>query len=66
MVRVVIMMIWVVPKITIIFANSDQELPFVTQLVMGLSNFTSDYGIYVFVILVFIIIAFKKFLQNSD
>ena len=66
MVRVVIMMIWVVPKITIIFANSDQELPLVTQLVMGLSNFTSDYGIYVFVILVFIIIAFKKFLQNSD
>ena len=66
LVVVVIMMIWVVPKITIIFANSDQELPLVTQLVMGLSNFTSDYGIYVFIILVFIIIAIKKFLQNSD
>ena len=66
LVVVVIMMIWVVPKITIIFANSDQELPLVTQLVMGLSDFTSDYGIYVFVILVFIIIAIKKFLQNSD
>ena len=66
LVVVVIMMIWVVPKITIIFANSDRELPLVTQLVMGLSNFTSDYGIYVFVILLSIIIAVKKVLRNSD
>ena len=63
---VVIMMIWVVPKITIIFANSDRELPLVTQLVMGLSNFTTDYGIYVLGIFFFVFLSLKKLLQNAD
>ncbi|MAJ87491.1 MAG: general secretion pathway protein GspF, partial [Cellvibrionales bacterium TMED148] len=63
---VVIMMIWVVPKITIIFANSDRELPLVTQLVMGLSNFTTEYGIYVLVIFFSVLLFFKKLLQNVD
>ena len=64
LVVVVIMMIWVVPKITIIFANSDRELPLVTQLVMGLSNFTTEYGIYVLVIFFSVLLFFKKLLPS--
>ena len=63
---IVIMMIWVVPKITIIFASSDRELPLVTKLVMGLSNFTTEYGIFVLMIFLSIMVAVKRLLRNMD
>jgi len=43
---VAIMMVWVVPKITAIFDSSNRELPFITQVVIGLSEFTQQYGLY--------------------
>ena len=63
---IVIMMIWVVPKITIIFASSDRELPLVTKLVMGLSSFTTEYGIFVLMIFLSIMVAVKRLLRNMD
>ena len=63
---IVIMMIWVVPKITIIFASSDRELPLVTKLVMGLSNFTTEYGIFVLIIFLSIMVIVKRLLRNID
>lgn len=57
---IVVMMVWVVPKITVIFASSKRELPFITKIIIGLSDFTQTYGIWV---LIFFILAFFSFHQ---
>ena len=44
---VAIMMVWVVPKITAIFASSNRELPLVTRIVINVSEFTQNYGLFV-------------------
>lgn len=49
---VAIMMIWVVPKITAIFVSSNRELPLITRIVIGLSDFTQHYGIYLLLVLI--------------
>ena len=49
---VAIMMIWVVPKITAIFVSSNRELPLITRIVIGLSDFTQQYGIYLLLVLI--------------
>ena len=49
---VAIMMVWVVPKITAIFVSSNRELPLITRIVIGLSDFTQHYGIYLLLVLI--------------
>jgi len=46
---VAIMMVWVVPKITAIFASSNRELPLVTRAVINVSEFTQNYGLFVLI-----------------
>ena len=41
-VMVSVMMVWVVPKITAVFASSNRELPWITEVVVGISNFTQS------------------------
>ena len=61
-----IMMVWVVPKITAIFISSKRELPFMTRVVMGLSDFVQDYGIYLLAFVVLSFLAFKQWLRDAD
>lgn len=50
---VMIMMLTVViPKIGTILADSGQELPFITKVVLGISYFFTDYGIFLLVALI--------------
>jgi len=46
MIVVSIMMVWVVPKITVVFAHSGRQLPLITRFVVGLSEFLQRYGLY--------------------
>lgn len=48
----VLMLTVVIPKIGKIIADSGQELPFVTKIVLGLSNFFIDYGAFLFAALI--------------
>ncbi|MDE0840568.1 MAG: type II secretion system F family protein [Porticoccaceae bacterium] len=61
-----IMMIWVVPKITAIFISSKRELPLMTRIVMGLSDFTQNYGIYLLSFALLAFLAFKQLLRDAD
>lgn len=56
---------FVVPKIIIVFSNSGQSLPAITQVLIGLSNFCKSYGILALVIITILIFAFKKSLANK-
>ncbi len=57
------MMVGVVPKIVEQFQSFDAELPFVTKIVIGVSNFLANYGLFVLAGLVFGGIAFWRALK---
>ena len=64
-VMVSVMMVWVVPKITAVFASSNRELPWITEVVVGISNFTQSYGLYVLVFVVIASLAFRQAMKNT-
>ncbi len=39
-----LMLVYVVPQVTPVFVDSGVELPFLTQVLMGVSDFSRDYG----------------------
>lgn len=47
-----LMLALVIPKITAVLVDSGQEIPFYTAVVIGLSNFVVQYGIFLFIGLV--------------
>lgn len=48
----VLMLVFVIPKIGTILSDSGQELPFITSVVLGLSAFFVDYGIFLLIALI--------------
>ena len=55
-----LMLTMVIPKIAQILIDSGQELPFVTKLVVGFSNFLSNYGVFFIAsIVIFGFLAFR-------
>ena len=51
---------FVVPKIIDVFTNSGQSLPIMTNLLIALSDFIKAYGLYLSIVIMMAIIAFKK------
>jgi len=59
----ILMLTLVIPKISQILIDSGQEIPFYTQIVIGISSFFVNYGIYLLIatiIGVFFLLRFKK------
>lgn len=59
----VLMLTLVIPKISQILIDSGQEVPVYTQIVIGLSNFFVNYGIYLLIAIiigVFLLFKFQK------
>ncbi|MDX2321773.1 MAG: type II secretion system inner membrane protein GspF [Moritella sp.] len=52
----------VVPKVVGQFEHMGQELPQITQILIGLSDFVSNYGLYVVAMIVLAIIVMKRLL----
>ncbi|MGB1327581.1 MAG: type II secretion system F family protein [Porticoccaceae bacterium] len=50
MLVVAMMMVWVVPKITAIFISSNRELPTITKIIIAISDFTQQYGLFILLI----------------
>ena len=61
-----IMMVWVVPKITAIFMSSKRELPLVTRVIVGLSEFTQAYGLFVLAAVVALAFAFRQAMKDPQ
>jgi len=57
---------FVVPKITEIFEDTGQELPPITQFVLGLSDFLTSHYIAILVSIVLMIITFKVAYAKAD
>ena len=63
---VALMMVLVVPKITSVFASSNRELPWITELIIGVSKFVQDFGSAFLICLLTIFITFKVIIRNPD
>ncbi len=57
---------YVVPKVVSVFQDMDQELPFLTQAILALSDFITGYGIYVVIFLALAIFLFKRLLRLPE
>jgi general secretion pathway protein F len=61
---VIFLLTYVVPQIVSVFANTKQKLPVLTVMMLGVSNFTRAYGIYVGLLLVGAWILWRRALRN--
>jgi len=55
---------FVVPKIIEVFTSSGQTLPAMTEVLISLSQFIKNYGLYTLIALVLLLMAFKRSLKN--
>jgi type II secretory pathway component PulF len=62
---ILFMLNYVVPMFQDIFKQNNIELPWITRLIVKLSDLVKDYGLYFFLLLLIFIIGFKFFNRNS-
>jgi len=55
---------YVMPKFEAIFSRFNTELPLVTRILLGAEEVFTSYGIYIFLLVIFIILLFKYALRN--
>lgn len=60
----VMMLTFVIPKIGAILEDSGQELPVYTQVILGLSNFLVDFGIFLFIAIIIGSYAMYRYIQT--
>jgi general secretion pathway protein F len=60
------LMVYVVPKVVAVFETSKQKLPFITQVLIAISDFFRDWIVWVLVGLVVAVFAFMRWLRNPD
>jgi len=60
------MMVYVVPKVIEVFESSKGKLPMATQVLIFVSAFLRDYGIYLVIGIVLAIVGFVYWLRNPD
>jgi general secretion pathway protein F len=63
---VIFLLTYVVPQIVSVFANTKQKLPFLTVMMLGVSNFVRAYGIYLALLVIGAFFAWRRALQNRD
>ncbi len=62
---VTFLLIYVVPKITGIFTQSNQALPTATQVLLNISHFLADYGIYLIIVIAIAFFIFFRLLKKT-
>ena len=60
------MMVWVVPKLTAVFASRNRDLPWITEVVVSISNFAQSYGIYVVAIVLLTVVLFYQAMKSQQ
>ncbi|AOE49021.1 type II secretion system inner membrane protein GspF [Kangiella sediminilitoris] len=60
------LMVFAVPKVVEQFQNMGEELPTITKVLIGISDFTISYGLYVLVLLILGFIGAKMWLRKEE
>ncbi len=61
----ILMFTLVIPNLSLLLIDSGQEIPFYTRVVIGISNFLVNYGIYILVFFIFIA-AYGVWFRRND
>ncbi|MEM8635255.1 MAG: type II secretion system inner membrane protein GspF [Pseudomonadota bacterium] len=61
---IALLMVFVVPRIVAQFATFEQELPLLTQIVIGMSTFARDWGVVVLILLVLSVFLLQRLLSQ--
>ena len=61
---VIFLLTYVVPQIVSVFANTKQKLPFLTVVMLAISDFMRAYGIYVALLLIGAFVMWRRALRN--
>jgi general secretion pathway protein F len=59
-----VLLVYVVPKVVSVFESSKAKLPLATQVLIGVSGFLRQYGIYLLIVAVILVWLFRRWLQN--
>jgi len=62
----VLLMVYLVPTLVEQFDSMDQELPFLTRFVIGMSDFVKSWGLFMAFGFVALIFVFRRFLKNEE
>lgn len=54
---------YVVPKVVTVFQEMDQELPILTQIILGISDFVVNYGLMVLLVFAVAVYIFKRLIR---
>ncbi|MEO8331288.1 MAG: type II secretion system inner membrane protein GspF [Gallionella sp.] len=61
---VIFLLTYVVPQIVSVFANTKQKLPFLTTVMLGVSDFVRNYGWVVLVVVIALAFAWRRALKD--
>ncbi|MBD3654642.1 type II secretion system inner membrane protein GspF [Kangiella sp.] len=60
------LMVFAVPKVVEQFTHMSQELPVLTKILIGISDFVINYGLYTLILLVLMFVGMRYWLRNED
>jgi general secretion pathway protein F len=63
---VIFLLTYVVPQIVSVFANTKQQLPFLTVMMLAISDFVRNYGWIVALIVIGLFMMWRRALKNPD
>ncbi len=60
---VVALMVFVLPELIGIFSHSDRELPLITRILIGVSDFVTKYGTLLLIVSIAVVLIFRRLLR---
>ncbi len=63
---IVLLMVYVVPQVTEVFASQNQDLPQLTKFLIGTSDFLRNYGLIILLALLVFVVAFNYALRKKE
>ena len=63
---VVALMVYVVPELVGIFAHTNAELPALTRILIASSDFVRDYGLYVLLLIIALVVLARQLLKHES
>lgn len=62
---VIFLLVYVIPKITEMFKDQKRELPLPTKIVIGTSNFLSDFWFLIPIIIIIVLYSYNRYVSNE-
>ncbi len=62
----ILMLTFVIPKLTAILVETGQEIPIYTKIVIGASDIVRNYGIFLLILLAILVVFFRRFVMTAS